>query len=409
MLKKISCIILVLLGYFLVFPSLGYAQGQVSRTAPNDPVIHPLTIGHSGALKGKFKFTVGSDGIMIRIDDLSESGSSWTGTGLATSIATFVGTPNSGSVGTFVPNFSGRVRYVPAPGPSGPLPEYEWTAKASYKLNAKFNIVLDFTPGDDFDGRSKTAMGVGEIADIQVVPVNPPDATINITSITTSGKILRGMGIRVTADNTAGPGTITVKATVNGSSTEYTETLSVTVLEPIGLVFFARPGTGIKHIKGIASVGRKLQWQLTPTNVSFYKVQTQEWGTNSNGTSEYQFTGFLQEDHPLIHNPGSWIKLQKCKDTINNPLYRKANITSHEDVCATIKPIPLDNNGNSALSQGGGYSLTLPWRYRVDDTGNPQILKTVISTATIEQNGRTTGNKDGVIFSKNLNDPDSDY
>jgi hypothetical protein len=378
MLKKSSCIIFVLLlGYFWVFPSLGYAQGQVSHTAPNDPTTHPLTIGHSGALKGKFRFTVGSDGIMIRIDNVSDSGSAWTGTGFATSTANFTGTPNSGSTGTFVPNFSGRVRYLPSPGPSGPLPEYEWTAKATYKLNAKFNIVLDFTPGDDFEGRSKTAMGVGEIADIKVIPINPPDAEINITSITTSGKILRGSGIRVTADDTAGSGTITVKATVNDSTTEYTEILNVTVLEPTGVEMILQSEYNTMN-GNLIRKGMCLKTYLKPTNVSFYQTKIiEDVCPATDATPNYQ-----NASHPAWTT--GWASTSKGNIT-TGCLVEGPNIPNppknllHWDFAGYFdKSIPLP----------GHYTWKIPWKFRVG-SGTPKTFTDVTQKFNITYNNLT--------------------
>jgi hypothetical protein len=241
-----------------------YGQGGVSKNAPNDPTEHLLNLD----ISKKLHFSVSaSDGKMSRIDTVSDSGSSWQGSGLNTSTANFTGTPNSGKAGTFRPGFSGQVKLTGSG--SGPAQTYDWTAKAKYNLGGKFKIYLDFSQGDDFTGRSKTAMGVGEIADIQVVAVDPPGATVTITSVSTSGAITNG-GYRVTAGNTAGTGTITVKAKVNNSWTEYTEKLDVTVLEP----------TGVRQVKlrdisipvNQCGAGFEAASYLEPKNVSFHFI-----------------------------------------------------------------------------------------------------------------------------------------
>ncbi|MDR2437978.1 MAG: hypothetical protein LBE12_01235 [Planctomycetaceae bacterium] len=383
MLQKFNCIIFVLLlGVLGVFPSLGYAQGHVSRTAPNDPTIHPLTIGHSGALKGKFHFTVGSDGKMIRIDNVGDSGSSWTGSGLGTPTANFTGTPNSGSVGTFVPNFSGRVRYTPNPGISIYPPEYEWTAKANYKLNAKFNIVLDFTPGDDFAGRSKTEMGVGEIADVQVIPINPPDTTINVTSITTSGAITNG-GYRITAGNTAGAGTITVKATINGSWTEYTETLNVSVLEPTSIVFeevvkwrnHLDPTTPIPNTLRGASIICKMFVQ--PKNVSFKGVSFGEdfvVPTKCEGSLDTRVT-------PVNHS--SWTDVATAGNILTGCRIGGSDVYDH-----AIFMCPFLGNGERIWDIPWSYKTSSMIQRKVFVQKMPQVMKNIgDKTSTISKNG----------------------
>ncbi|MDR2437952.1 MAG: hypothetical protein LBE12_01100 [Planctomycetaceae bacterium] len=71
---------------------------------------------------------------MSRIDTVSDSGSSWNGSGLGTPMATFTGTSNAGQLGTFTPGFSGDVKLIGSG--SGPIQTYEWTAKEIFRLVA---------------------------------------------------------------------------------------------------------------------------------------------------------------------------------------------------------------------------------------------------------------------------------
>jgi hypothetical protein len=93
----------------------------------------------------------------------------------------------------------------------------------------------------------------------------------------------------------------------------------VTVVEPQGLVFFFSPGSQIQHLEGIPGIGVKLEWYLLPGTVSFYKVLTREWGTQTiNNQPGYEYpncTGiFIKTGHDkLPHPPGGDIGIYPCK------------------------------------------------------------------------------------------------
>ncbi|MDR2756084.1 MAG: hypothetical protein LBC20_10280 [Planctomycetaceae bacterium] len=308
---------------------------------------------------------------MSRIDTVSDSGSSWNGSGLGTPTATFIGTPNAGQLGTFTPGFSGEVKLTGSG--SGPIQTYDWTAKAKYELGGKFKIYLDFSQGDDFTGRSKTAMGIGEIADIQVVAFDPPGATVTITSVSTSGAITNG-GLRITAGNTAGIGTITVWAKVGNSSTSTKETLNVSVLEP----------TGVRQIKlrdvsvptGTCGAGFEAASYLEPKNVSFHFITVGEGICYSTATGS-----IYPSRHEMAHS--RWTASVSKGNSVEGCRVEGPN--------AGNPPYDYIFGGEPNLSIGAGtFTWNIPWEYSCGNIVNREFSRLTHLTVYNGNGGATT-------------------
>ncbi|MDR1477519.1 MAG: hypothetical protein LBJ00_01095 [Planctomycetaceae bacterium] len=178
----------------------------------------------------------------------------------------------------------------------------ESTGRGSAKLkvtNGKFKIVLVFD--DDFAGRSKTRMGVGEGATITVEAIDPVGGTTTIESTSGTGNITVS-GTSVTAGNFSGSGTITVTAKVNGK-TATTETLGVTIVAPTGVrqekiipvdlhngwtVPVTNPDRKL-YVSGYCSVGMRVASYLNPTDVSFHEIDVGEGTCEGTGTGSLLF------------------------------------------------------------------------------------------------------------------------
>lgn len=155
-------------------------------------------------------------------------------------------------------------------------------------------------PNDNFDpGRSYTTFGLGETGTIQVETI-PQGLPLNVTQIGSSDNtVCVASNNSFTIKRKPGSATITVKAKINNSTTEDTETYGVTGILP----------TGVRQVKinnqtlPNNTVGSAFfaQSYLSPTNVSFSNLVLREGEDIAVATGSQ--VSFHNATHPSTQTP----------------------------------------------------------------------------------------------------------
>jgi hypothetical protein len=337
-------IILFLIG-FLLSPIFCFGQGTVSKSAPNDPLEYILlNIGNV------FIFDVSaSDGKMSRIDAVSDSGSSWVGSGINTSTANFTGTPNSGKSGTFKPGFSGQVKLTGSG--SGPVQTYDWTAKAKYELAGEFQV--EIKPEDNFNG-NRSKLGIGEPAEVVVMPPEGETYEVIFDSMEIIGNNRMNLstlnwnhtGNNFVAGDYKGEATIKVWAKVNGEK-KGPKTIQVSVLEPTGVKFVKKESKLTTDVQVnlpnyAASVDAykfviRCWCYIEPQTVSFFAIKVRERQSIGIATgSQIPWTNFVHPEWQYT------LGIFKNKEKLGN----------------------LVNGGDKECDEAG---FARPWRQRLGD------------------------------------------
>ena len=226
---------------------------------------------------------------------------------------------------------------------------------------------------------TRTTIGVGETVAFALFPLN---AFSNVVYSISSGNINTSNG-SFTAPNRAA--TITLTATASGM----TFTKQFTVVEPSGAVLVRQPNTGIWHEQDKASCGFQGNYHITPANVSFEAISTQEQYCLPTTAS-----GFLSSKASEAHRQGSWV-----------------------DIGAVVAGIGSKSTGTDTVASGaypGPFSVgTFAWvidvHFRVGNTDAGKKFTTMTHKEVVDANGKLTISKGGLSFSKNASDPNSSY
>jgi hypothetical protein len=220
-------------------------------------------------------------------------------------------------------------------------------------------------PGDNFplfsgdtDGY-RNKLGIGEDATILVFPTeNSGDTVVFYAAV--SSEFLISVDL-FEAGSAAAQGTISVYACINGNGEpDGPETIGVTVVEPqsvrqvkltpvpVGSWTIPSPNPDKKLIKpGLCAVAMQAASYLSPTDVSFYKIQIGEGTCVGTGTGSQ--SGYSTFVHPI------WTRNVS-----------KGNIT---DGCRVEGPnggtLPYDFIGEAEpLTVGSGtFTWVIPWEY----------------------------------------------
>jgi hypothetical protein len=301
-------------------------------------------------------------------------------------------TAKASAVGEYLLSFvmSVRIKVKNAGGVVIRTDVYSGRGLAKLKVtDGKFKIELNFD--DNFADRSLFRMGVGEGAVITASPMNVGDVLSGIT-YSGSGSISVS-GNRITAGESGGSGTITVRASVVGSQETYTETLGVYVVEPAG-VQFIRIGQGLLFLPTDRGVSFLAALYLRPTDVSFRGVLIGEEGDYDGKTTlvdnniieriKAERTGSLQnithEYHLAWAMPGQSGNIyQGCRVG--------ANVNGGDLVGFKWYNIPGD----------GSYIWhAIPWTYQTGTMNLPKIFTTLIQDMRNIGNQKSTVSKNGV-------------
>jgi hypothetical protein len=164
--------------------------------------------------------------------------------------------------------------------------------------------------------------------------------------------------------------------------------VTLTVVEPSGLLYEQEAGTGIYHVQGVPSVGFKGRPYVQPVDVSFYNVEMREESVAAVAT------GYFAYQNGQIHEQGPWA-------TVGAVVAKKG---SKVNVVDTIQ----GGTDNHTPYAPGTFTWAIPVSFRVG-TGDPKPFCTVNHVKTIDANGKLTMSKGGTTKSAALNASSSDY
>ena len=251
-------------------------------------------------------------------------------------------------------------------------------------------------PSDNFGGRSQTRLGIAEVAFLnpETTPAGltgPQIGNLRWKKISGGGTLNAhatfGIG-SYTAPSSAGSTTLKLEI-LSGPSKGMGPTSNRTIVAPNNATMRQEPGTGIWHVQGQASIGFLGGTYLQPTDVSFRRLSSREGWTAGIGTGYFlTFNG-----HP--HQVGNWFPIDRCNVATG------CKVIATDYVSAGPLPAPYSD---------GTFTWNIPCQYRVGTTGAAVTYTIASQRATIDSEGRMTISKNGAgPFSKNLNDPTTDY
>ena len=241
----------------------------------------------------------------------------------------------------------------------------------------RIELVLD----DDFAGRNRARVGVGETGSVKITVkkgADTPDLEWNLLGNAT------GTAQSWTAGDRYGSFTICAKDKKGGCTT----CMSVFVVEPSRVVIEREPGTGILHLKGYASCGFKGRPYLTPADVSFFSVQVREQEAEADAKLYFKYQD--GQRHPL----GSWVGISEVIPGKGSKVGGVDTINGSSD--------------NHTPYEFGTYLWPIPWEFRVGG-GAEKEFTTVNHYKTIDAAGTVTITKGGHSETCGLNDSSSNY
>ena len=232
--------------------------------------------------------------------------------------------------------------------------------------------------------RKRKKLGVGEEVNLTLKPSSLPSPTwvLNGTQGTSGLDPLAGISSKLTAGERAC--TPTTEATVLGENVK----IDFNVIEPTGVTMEQETGTGIWHIQGRPSAGFMGRPFVSPTDVSFIKIQVREGQCVATGNGYYGYANGKQ------HPDGAWVNV--ATGDASNP--------SKVDGLDTIRSGTAPNDAGHSLPDVGTFDWPIPWLFRVGSGGEQQF---VVITHHHESDaaGTVTISKGGTSVSANINDP----
>ncbi len=150
--------------------------------------------------------------------------------------------------------------------------------------------------------RARTKLGVGEVVTLTL----RAEGASGTWSKTGDGTLSSTTGVSVTFTAPSRAATPTVTVTYGGAS----YSVQFNVVEPSGEIMEPEPNTLVQHFQGYASVGFIGRAYVTPIDVSFYNIETQEGACGSTRTGYYLALWPDGKDHAA----GQWISVGNVVD-----------------------------------------------------------------------------------------------
>lgn len=284
----------------------------------------------------------------------------------------------SGLTATFTPTNAGRgtltfylIYTNPAPCTGSNLVTYA----TNYSAYAISNWTVSAYPAND---QRRLRVGVGEEVDLYIIPADP------VTWTTTSGGVnpSSGSSTRFTAPTNATQTTSTIRADYGSGNCPIT--------------FNVYPPTGINHARVIetnsypkndAGAGMHLYVWMAPTNVSFYRVQCLEVGSNAINVTGYYTNYAVSNISHIGHGADEWFQLEP--DNMWPSTWDNATSGS-----GGFLPQPW---------YAGGYTWPIPGRWKIGTSATNNLTGWQQST-TIDANGTVTVSKFGFTVTRTTND-----
>jgi hypothetical protein len=263
-------------------------------------------------------------------------------------------------------------------------------------------IVYDFqgvlTPDDNFTGRDQMKYGIQETVDLSCTIVPNGLTGIQVGGLRWSKFMGAGFVSNVTdngaADYDAGPydpfwgSTWLFLSVCSGPSSGDCVGYTRTIVAPFEAYMVQAPSTGIWHVQGQASIGFKGWIYLWFKNVSFSNIEWREESCSGTGT------GFFAPSTGQIHPTGSWMGVGS------------GNIVTG---CRVQCIDTVESGPHGGPYSDGTFTWPIPWQYRVG-AGGAVTFATANHYEIIDSSGKMTIQKKwGGPFTRELNDPDSDY
>ena len=252
--------------------------------------------------------------------------------------------------------------------------------------NAKITSQTTATSPSD---RTRTTVGVGE-----EVQLTFSLGSANWTA--SAGKLSAATGVSTLFTAPERAASVTLTAVGGGC----TSTLTLTVIEPSGVLMERAPGMNVWHSHGIASVGIKTEIYILPATVSFENIEISE--DDCVGAVTGFFVGTpLDGVHHAGHGAGVWVPVGP--ETAGKGSKINGNDTAQSGNCNFKTPYTA-----------GTFDWPIPWKFRVPSTvsGATNAEKgfaTVHQQFTIDATGGMTVSKAGASGSAALNDPSATY
>jgi hypothetical protein len=237
---------------------------------------------------------------------------------------------------------------------------------------------------------ARTRIGVGEDVRLTFRSARTNGPAIAKWSKNGSGTLSTNSGAEVVY--TAGDRAGTTVITAQGPSGESCSIL-FTVVEPEEVFLKMVPGSEF-HVKGILSAGFLARWYVTPSDVSFSKIQIRELDALAPAT------GGLEPVNDLSHGPNlNFTPMNPTVEGLGTPM-----ADGHAD-SVVIKLERRTFFVNNPITESGVAAFRIPYQYRVGDNGAPKTFTTVIQLVTVKD-GACTISKGGVKVTKK-NDEES--
>ena len=228
--------------------------------------------------------------------------------------------------------------------------------------------------------RKRTKLGVGEEVNLTTKPNSLPTVTWQLAGSIGTSTISPASG--PTTKLIAGERACTPapQATTSG----HILSIPFNVIEPSGAYMQRETGTGIQHLQGKPSAGFKGRPFISPTDVSFIKIQVRE------GTCVGTGTGYYAYMNGRVHPNGSWVGVISGDTSNPSKVDGVDNIFSGSD--------------GPAAPAIGSFDWPIPWLFRVSSGAEKQFT-TLTHHQDSDAAGAVTISKGGVSVSANMNDP----
>jgi hypothetical protein len=276
--------------------------------------------------------------------------------------------------------------------------EYSGRGTAKLKITTgKFKIIV--TPTDNFTGRSRHRLGVGETATLDVESI-PPGSTVTIVSGTATEPNPSGTGtievagMSITAGDYAGAGTIKVKAEVNGQIS--TESLQLLIVEPTGVQFIERSEyrNTYDRVNPIPASMRGAAFcantYVQPTDVSFQGLSFGEEGEGGKLGIEVKAerNGNLKDLLPELHP--AW--------------YESAEGGNISTGCRIGGINSLDEVGFKSwyISGNGNFVWDIPWSYQTSTMNSPKVFLNMLQQMRNIGDELSTVSKNGITVERTI-------
>lgn len=254
---------------------------------------------------------------------------------------------------------------------------------------------LRLRPRMYFRDRSLSRVGVGESGSVDLIRSDDysiPGVTWSIEDNATAGSVPGGALPSWTAGDRAGSFKICAEVKGGGCKT----CLSVSVVEPSGVIIEKAEGTKVLHINQVPSVGFIAKPYITPADVSFRYVQVRERAIKGDGK------GYFKKDDGEVHGSRPWNRLG-WSHLSWEPAAKGSSVNIfHPAYSGWDHPVPYSD---------GSLSWQIPWEFRVIRVEGSEAKKfaEVNLVKTIDSTGAMTIQKGIHSETRALDAPSSDY